>query len=194
MDAASTASAPPAVSPSYRWSSVPTPPEAITGIPTRSAMVRVNRMSYPSRVPSRSMLVSRISPAPYRSIRAAHSTASIPVGVRPPWVYTSHSPGRSGTARASIATTVHWLPNPSAPLSAVPGGDPPGAPRVPQGDEPDALHHAAVLHVQARYDALGKHVRGITSFPSSGRRQARWSRRRSHDRSPLRTPRRLPYP
>src|SRR4030067_454289 len=59
MDAASTASAPPAVSPSYRWSSVPTPPEAITGIPTRSAMVRVNRMSYPSRVPSRSMRVGR---------------------------------------------------------------------------------------------------------------------------------------
>src|SRR3990172_9401532 len=114
MDAASTASAPPAVSPSYRWSSVPTPPEAITGIPTRSTMVRVNRMSYPSRVPSRSMLVSTIPPPPYPSIRAAHSTASIPVGVRPPWVYTSHSPGRPGTARASIATPVHWLPIRSA--------------------------------------------------------------------------------
>src|SRR3990170_74299 len=116
MDAARTASAPPAVSPSYRWSSPPTPPEAITGIPTRSTMARVSRMSYPSRVPSRSMLVSRISPAPHSSIRADQSTASISVGVRPPWVTTSHSPGRPGIARASIATTVHWLPNRSAAL------------------------------------------------------------------------------
>ncbi len=60
------------------------------------------------------MLVSRISPEPHASIRRAHATASRPVGVRPPWVYTSHSPDRPGTARASIATTVHWLPNRSA--------------------------------------------------------------------------------
>src|SRR5512134_1228277 len=60
------------------------------------------------------MLVSRISPAPRPSIRAAHSTASMPVGLRPPCVYTSHFPAIPGTARASIATTVHWLPNRSA--------------------------------------------------------------------------------
>src|SRR5512141_3228026 len=60
------------------------------------------------------MLVSRISPEPHSSIRRAHATASRPVGLRPPWVYSSPSPGRPGTARASIATTVHWLPNRSA--------------------------------------------------------------------------------
>ena len=36
------------------------------------------------------MLVSRISPAPARSMRLAHSTASSPVGLRPPCVNTSH--------------------------------------------------------------------------------------------------------
>src|SRR3972149_4884575 len=102
MDAARTASAPPAVSPSYRWSSPPTPPDAITGIPPRSTMARVSRMSYPSRVPSRSMLVSRISPAPHSSIRADQSTASISVGVRPPWVTTSPSPGRRVGPRGRV--------------------------------------------------------------------------------------------
>ena len=37
IDAASTASAPPSATPSTRWSSVPTPPLAITGTPTASA-------------------------------------------------------------------------------------------------------------------------------------------------------------
>ncbi len=64
IDAASTASAPPTVTPSARCSSVPTPPEAITGTGTASATARVSSRSKPWRVPSRSMLVSRISPAP----------------------------------------------------------------------------------------------------------------------------------
>ena len=38
--------------------------------------------------------------------RAAHSTASSPVGVRPPWCTTS--PRRPSLRRASIATTTHW--------------------------------------------------------------------------------------
>src|SRR5215217_5539982 len=42
------------------------------------------------RAPSRSMLVSRISPAPRRTHSRAHATASSPVRVRPPCVYTSH--------------------------------------------------------------------------------------------------------
>ena len=65
--------------------------------------------SYPSSVPSRSMLVRRISPAPRFSIFAAHPTASIPVGLRPPWVKTSHPP--PSLLLASMATTMHWLPN-----------------------------------------------------------------------------------
>ena len=43
---------------------VPTPPEAITGTGTASATARVSAMSKPDLVPSRSIEVSRISPAP----------------------------------------------------------------------------------------------------------------------------------
>ena len=80
------ASAPPSSTPSTRWSRLPTPPEAITGIDTASQMARVTPSSKPSLVPSRSMLVSRISPAPSSIILTAQATASIPVGLRPPWV------------------------------------------------------------------------------------------------------------
>src|SRR5579864_730668 len=59
------------------------------------------------------MLVSRISPAPDSAARTAQSTASRPVAVRPPCVYTSHPPAR--VRFASIATTMHWLPNCAAP-------------------------------------------------------------------------------
>ena len=59
------------------------------------------------------MLVRRISPAPRRSASTAHSTASLPVGMRPPLMTTSHHP--SGRRRASMATTTHWLPKRSAP-------------------------------------------------------------------------------
>src|SRR5579883_711349 len=62
--AASTAAACPARTPSTRWSSVPTPPEAMTGTRTASATARVSARSKPAWVPSRSIEVSRISPAP----------------------------------------------------------------------------------------------------------------------------------
>ncbi len=44
-------------------------------------------------------------------MRRAQSTASMPVGRRPPWVYTSQpSPGSSPRRLASTATTMHWEP------------------------------------------------------------------------------------
>src|SRR5690606_20803789 len=107
MLAASTASAPPCCTPSARCSSVPTPPLAITGISTASDTARVNARSKPSRVPSRSMLVSRISPAPSAWTSRAHSTASMPVALRPPCVKTSQ---RSPCRLASMATTMHCEP------------------------------------------------------------------------------------
>src|SRR5579875_1466577 len=64
IEAASTAAACPARTPSTRWSSVPTPPEAMTGTRTASATARVSARSKPAWVPSRSIEVSRISPAP----------------------------------------------------------------------------------------------------------------------------------
>src|SRR5205085_9047031 len=87
-DAASTASARPATAPSTKSSSPPTPPLAMTGSPQASTTARVSSTSKPSRVPSRSIDVSRISPAPSFSHSAAHDTAHKPVGLRPPWVWT----------------------------------------------------------------------------------------------------------
>jgi hypothetical protein len=72
--------------PSARCCSAPTPPEAITGTGTASLTARVSARSKPILVPSRSMLVSRISPAPCSAIWRAQATASSPVFLRPPWV------------------------------------------------------------------------------------------------------------
>jgi hypothetical protein len=96
--------------------SSPTPPEAITGMLTASLTARVRSRSKPARVPSRSMLVSRISPAPRPAIFCAHATASIPVPRRPPWVKTSQCgySASSCTRLASMATTMHWLPTRAA--------------------------------------------------------------------------------
>jgi len=93
IDAARTASAPPSVTPRTRWSSVPTPPEAMTGTFTRSATARVTSTSKPSLVPSRSIEVSRISPAPRAATRSTHSSTSTPVGVRPPCTNSSQPDG-----------------------------------------------------------------------------------------------------
>ncbi len=53
---------------------------------TLSAIARVSGMSKPCRVPSRSIEVSRISPAPSETTSWAYSIASMPVELRPPWV------------------------------------------------------------------------------------------------------------
>ena len=111
MLAAKTASAPPSVTPSTRCSSAPTPPEAMTGTSTASVIVEVSGRSKPFLVPSRSIDVSRISPAPRRTTSLAHTTASTPVRVRPPCVKTSKPDAVSSLLRASIATTQHCAPN-----------------------------------------------------------------------------------
>src|SRR3954471_12916891 len=116
IDAASTAVAWPPRMPSTRWSRLPTPPEAITGTGTLSATSRVSGMSKPWRVPSRSIEVSRISPAPSDTTSWAYSMASMPVELRPPWVKISQRspPPARLTRLASIATTMHCSPNFSA--------------------------------------------------------------------------------
>src|SRR5215510_10717029 len=73
IDAASPAVAWPSRMPSTRWSRFPTPPEAITGTGTLSAMARVSGRSKPCLVPSRSIEVSRISPAPRETTSWAYS-------------------------------------------------------------------------------------------------------------------------
>ena len=103
----------PRATPSARWSSVPTPPLAITGTPTASLTAAVSSRSKPSRVPSRSIEVSRISPAPrVAPPRPPTRRRRGRSGVRPPWVKTSQ-PGSPSPVRrrASMATTTHWAPN-----------------------------------------------------------------------------------
>ena len=77
-EAASAASARPRVNTSRKCSNVPAPPDAITGICTAVDTAAVSSQSKPARVPSRSIDVSRISPAPRASASRAHSTASRP--------------------------------------------------------------------------------------------------------------------
>ena len=94
-----------------RSSALPPPPDAITGIgdarrPPRAAARGRSR----SRVPSRSMLVSRISPAPASAMRAAHSTASMPG--RPAAAVRAHLPAhaaRCARRRASRVDRDHRL-------------------------------------------------------------------------------------
>src|SRR5438477_2097625 len=116
IEAASTAVAWPWRMPSTRWSRLPTPPEAMTGTGTLSAMACVSGRSNPCLVPSRSIEVSRISPAPSETTSWAYSIASIPVEFRPPWVNISQrsEPPARLTRLASIATTMHCSPNFSA--------------------------------------------------------------------------------
>ena len=111
MLAARTASALPSTTPSTRCCKLPTPPEAITGTLTPSLIREVKFRSNPFLVPSRSILVSSISPAPKAVIFSAHSMALMPVGLRPPWVKISQR-GLSpcSTCLASIATTIHCEP------------------------------------------------------------------------------------
>ena len=70
--------------PSTRCCGSPTPPDAITGTSTASLRSPRQRQLVAVLVPSRSIEVSRISPAPRSTPSRAHATASRPVGVRPP--------------------------------------------------------------------------------------------------------------
>src|SRR5215470_17697882 len=64
IEAASAASAWPPVNTSTKCCALPAPPEAITGIETVCDTAAVSSQSKPVRVPSRSMEVSKSSPAP----------------------------------------------------------------------------------------------------------------------------------
>ena len=81
MLAASAASALPRAKTSAKCATVPAPPEAITGIPTASLTAAVSSQSKPARVPSESIEVNRISPAPRCSASRAHSTTRRPIGL-----------------------------------------------------------------------------------------------------------------
>ena len=77
-------------------------------IDTDIEIVDVNSKSKPVFVPSLSIDVNSISPAPNRSTFFAHSIASKPVSTLPPLIKTFQL---LVFFLASIATTMHWLPN-----------------------------------------------------------------------------------
>src|SRR5258708_4394002 len=104
MEAARAASALPAEKTSTKCCALPAPPEAITGIETIPAMAAVSSQSKPMPVPSRSMEVSRISPAPRSSASRAQASAFLPVGLRPPATKTSAASAGPAPRRASMAT------------------------------------------------------------------------------------------
>ena len=87
-----------------------------------SATARVSSRSKPSRVPSRSIDVSRISPAP-SALGLARPTRPrrCPVGVRPPWMYDLPAGRRRRAAGRRWRTTTHCAPNSSA-ISAISSG------------------------------------------------------------------------
>src|SRR5450432_2938807 len=77
----------------------------MTGMETVPATDAVSSQSKPIPVPSRSMDVSRISPAPRDSASLAQSTTFLPVDLRPPATNTSASAGDCCPRLPSIATT-----------------------------------------------------------------------------------------
>src|SRR5262249_24405291 len=83
IDAASAASARPVVKTSWKCANVPAPPDAMTGMGTADETAAVMSQSNPARVPSRSIDVSRISPAPAAAASRAQATASRPVAALP---------------------------------------------------------------------------------------------------------------
>ena len=87
------------------------------GMSTSRRTARIISRSKPSRVPSASIELSRISPAPSSAARRTHQIASMPVDLRPPMVVTSKpdlvccSPF---SRLASTESTSTWLPKRSA--------------------------------------------------------------------------------
>ena len=117
MEAAKAASARPLWNTSMKSRADPAPPDAITGMETALATNCVNSQSKPALVPSRSIEVSMISPAPQAVASRAHKIASRPVGMRPPATNTSKP---RFLRLASMATTTAWEPKRAAifPISA----------------------------------------------------------------------------
>ncbi len=95
--AASTASAP-ASTAGAKCSTAPAPPLATSGTSTTARTAAISSRSKPALVPSASIELSRISPAPSRAACAAQAIASSPAACRPPCVVTSNPLGWSAAA------------------------------------------------------------------------------------------------
>ena len=89
-DAARTASAPPSRTAGAKCASAPAPPEATIGTDVAARATFSIARSKPASVPSASMEVRRISPAPRAVTSATQVARSIPVIRRPPCVETTN--------------------------------------------------------------------------------------------------------
>ena len=92
--------------------------EAMTGMFTASATAAVSSQSKPARVPSRSIDVSRISPAPRASASRAHSTASRAASAVPLRTNTAKRPLELPAGRPSLR-----IDRDDDRLAAVPAGE-----------------------------------------------------------------------
>ena len=101
------ASALPFVNTSLKSASFPAPPEAMTGTFTNPLNRAIASQANPRFVPSWSIEVNNISPAPRSPTSSAQVYNSLSVLSLPPLLYTHHS---SFSYRASIATTIHCFP------------------------------------------------------------------------------------
>ena len=90
---------------------VPAPPEATISAEQACAMARMTGRSYPVLAPSPALLVGRMTWTPKESMSLANSTASVPVAVRPPSIYTSYPEGSEGLTSTSMATVRASAPN-----------------------------------------------------------------------------------
>ena len=119
--AASTASAPAATA-GGKCSTAPAPPLAITGMSTTARTASISSRSKPALVPSASIELSRISPAPSSATRRAHSIASSPALLAAAVRGDLPAARRARAARrTSSDSTSTWLPNRSA-ISAISSG------------------------------------------------------------------------
>ena len=131
MPAARPADAPVRSNTSTKCSGLPAPLLAMTGMVTASVTMLMSSVSNPAPVPSRSMQLSRISPAPRASTARATSYAPMSRPSRPPftvhWNQQYSSPLGPGVAvrmvalrvasgpatytrRGSMLTTTAWAP------------------------------------------------------------------------------------
>ena len=152
IEAARTASAPPSRTAATKSAGPAAPPDAMTGTRTRDVIARSSAVSKPDPVPSRSIDVTRSSPAPRSTARSAQATASRPVGSRPP--RDDDLPGRRPVriGRHDGAR----VDRDDDGLAAEPAGAPADERRVGDGRGVERdLVGARAEHVAHRHDASG---------------------------------------
>src|ERR1019366_2392457 len=157
MEAAKAASARPLWNTSIKSCAEPAPPDAITGMETASATNCVNSQSKPALVPSRSIEVSMISPAP----QAAASSADRERNKQAARRAGDHIDHRAALIAGGRNIQQNDLVR---AIAGVSGGTFRRVAGVAQINKLHALHDPAVVHIETGNDALGQHVLNLTEI------------------------------